>query len=146
LAALACCGVLAMPHAALADRGEVSLAGSLGAALPVGVTAELSGRYGLTDFSAVTAQVGALGDVRDAWGAAQVGVVVLFDVVAWVPEFSVLTGLASNGSTVRPVGTVTVGVRRFVSMDVSLGGYVSLRATGRELAGVAGLTVSRLFD
>jgi hypothetical protein len=125
---------------ARADSGDLSAGPLAAAGWPEAEgRAGLVVRWGLGDWLSLDARgAGALGDVRPG-GCASLGLVLAWDVLAWVPEARLAAGtrLHEEGVDGRLVGGV--GVRRYLSLDLALGLELAAEWSPDGWLGVASL-------
>lgn len=114
--------VLFVPAGLNAASGDLSLGGQVvGSLSPAEVGAGASVDLGLTQFFKLRASL--QGRFRDGpevlMGTA--GLVLVFDVLTWVPELALEGGVRWRDTHVAPVAAMSVGVRRYLSLQWSLG-------------------------
>ena len=119
---------LTLGSTALADAGEFALGVSGGATYPAGGRGELRLEMGINErFSARLS--GGSGYDQRAFGIGDVSLVWAFDVVRWVPEIEVGSGIRGDATGVNYRGRVLVGVRYFVKRRWALGGQLGVEVT-----------------
>lgn len=109
---------------ALADRGERAVGFDLGGGYPAGGRASISAEEGLSDWVAARLEGGLHISETDGRvnpeALASFGMVVAFDVFAWVPEVYLGAGGAFGEHAIRGRIIARGGVRRYLAMDWSL--------------------------
>ena len=128
------------PAVGHADKGEVSLGAGAVLRWPRAAGGELGARLGVGDFLAIDARVGGGMTSAHGLGYAEGGVVALFDVLTWVPELRLAVGAELQGGDVSPVAHATLGLRRFLTADVSTALEAGGAWTPHEWRGTLGLT------
>jgi hypothetical protein len=132
----------ALPTAAGADEGELALGLGAGLRWPRAVGGELGARLGIGDSLAVDARLGGGATATDdGFGYAEVGVVALFDVLAWVPEARLAVGAEAVRRDVAPVAHATLGLRRYLSADISSAVELGAAWTPEEWRGTLALSL-----
>jgi len=114
--------VVAAASTARADAGEIALGPQLvGAYHPAEGRAGVALRIGATDWVALEARLG-LGLRRgNALSQISGGVVVAWDVLAWVPELALTVGAQLDRHEIEPRMNAEVGFRRYFGPSSSLG-------------------------
>lgn len=125
------------PRTSRADAGEVALGVQVGGAYePAAGRAGVALRLGTSDWASVEGRLGlGLGDDRAA-GLVAGGLVVAWDVLAWVPELTVTAGFWIDRERSEPRISGELGVRRYVGRRWAIG-----LAAGSEWGPEAGALV-----
>ncbi|MBI5508946.1 MAG: hypothetical protein HY903_09350 [Deltaproteobacteria bacterium] len=107
------------PMAARADHGEVALGVMAAGSLPAALGGELGVRFGATDSLSLEARGGALRRAGRTAAAVDGGVLLSWDVLLWVPQLRVAAGVEAESGATWPRFTMTVGARRYLSLDTA---------------------------
>jgi hypothetical protein len=131
--------VLALPYrSAYADKGEIAVGGGVTGGYPKAIGGELGGRLGIGDSLALDLRSGGGGGSR-GFGYGEVGVVALFDVLAWVPEARIAAGAEMDRDGLSPIVQTTLGLRRYLTADLSIAFEGGAAWTPGEWRGTAAL-------
>ena len=131
--------MLALPsRSAFADKGELAAGGGVIGGYPKAIGGELGGRLGIGDFLALDVRAGGGGGSR-GFGYGEAGVVALFDVLTWVPEARLAAGAEMHRDGLSPIVQATLGLRRYLTADLSLALEGGAAWTPGEWRGTAAL-------
>lgn len=125
------------PHGLRADKGELAIGPQVTSIYPVAGRLGAAARLGLTDWISVEARLGIGYDRQRLSSNAVVGLVLAWDVLTWVPEFSIAAGVSLPDGELDPRFGADVGFRHHFGLSTSFG-----LAAGAEWGPLLGWTAT----